>query len=310
MRSSAVSAERSRRSEDALFAAARESRLPHAVILRCASSARLAATTARLVALHLGVAAEGGNLDLLELRPAGKSRAIPVDAAREAVRFANLSSHSGRKVIVIHEADRLLGPASDTLLKTLEEPPAGVLLILATLHPYRLSPTLLSRSARFDLGGVSDRLADPAWLGWLETFGALLARAAEKGRAPAAASLLLAEAYGLLSRFEQCHAALVAKAEEAEPFADTLPADATAERAELREAHESRLVRATRSGMLAEMAEAVRAFARTHPGSAAAASDALAALEEAEHRAHRLNLQPLLAVEVALLRLLRRLARG
>lgn len=310
MRSSDASAERARRSAEALLAAARVARLPHAVILHGASAARLADDAARLAALHLGAPVEGGHLDLLELRPAGKSRTIKVDVARDAVRFANLSSHSGRKVIVVQEADCLREESANTLLKTLEEPPPGVLVILVTQHPYRLLPTLVSRSARFDLGGESERLVDPAWRDWLEAFAALLARALDRSRPAAAAPLLLAEAYGLLSRFEQCHAVLLARAEEAHPFVDNLPADANEERAELREAHEAGLVRSVRAGMLGEMAEAIRGFARAHPAAAAAASDGLGFLEDAERRAHRLNLQPLLAVEVALLSLLRRLARS
>jgi DNA polymerase-3 subunit delta' len=309
MRSSAASAERARRSAETLLAAAGEARLPHAVILQGPAVAVLEAFARRLAAVHLRAPLDGGHLDLLELRPAGKSRSIPVEHAREAVRFANLSSHSGRKLILIHEADCLRTDAANTFLKTLEEPPPGVLLVLLTSHPYRLLPTLLSRSARFDLGGESERLADPAWRDWLAAFAALLARAGDRSK-PGAAPLLLAEAYGLLSRFEQCHAALVARAEEAEPFVDNLPADAAAERKELREAHETRLVRSVRAGMLAEMADAVRRLAREHPGWASAASGCLADLEDADRRAHRLNLQALLAVEVALLTMLRRLARG
>jgi hypothetical protein len=308
MRSPAASAERARRSADALLAAARARRLPHAVILHGDGLAELGRVSRALAEAHLGAPVAQGHLDLLELRPAGKSRTILIDASREAVRFANLSSHSGRKVILIHEADCLRPESANTLLKTLEEPPPGVLLILATLHPYRLQPTLVSRSARFALGGESERLGDPAWRDWLDAFSGLLTRAGERGK-PAAAPLLLAEAYGLLSRFEQCHASLVGKAEEAEPFADNLPSDATIERAKLREAHEARLVRSVRTGMLAEMAEAIRVFARANPSAAPAAAGALEALEEAERRAHRLNLQAQLAVEVALLRLLRRLAR-
>lgn len=309
MRSSVASADRARRSADALLAAARARRLPHAVLLHGANLAGLVAAARQLAEIHLGSPIDQGHLDLLELRPAGKSRVIQVETAREAVRFANLSSHSGRKVIVIHEADRLKEESANTFLKTLEEPAPGVLLVLLSLHPHRLLPTLLSRSARFSLGGESERLAEPAWRDWLEAFRALLDRAVGEAK-PASAPLLLAEAYGLLSRFEQCHAALLAKAEAAEPFVDNLPADATDERAELREAHLSRLTRSVRAGMLAEMAEAVRLFARAHPGLAAAADGALAALEQADRRAHRLNLQPQLAVEAALLVILRRLARS
>lgn len=309
MRSSDASAERSRRNADALLAAARARRLPHAVLLHGANLGVLTAAARELAEIHLGASLGQGHLDLLELRPTGKSRVIQIDSAREAVRFANLSSHSGRKAILIHEADRLKEEAANAFLKTLEEPAPGVLLVLLSLHPHRLLPTLLSRSARFALGGESERLADPSWRDWLESFRALLDRAAGEAK-PASAPLLLAEAYGLLSRFEQSHAALLAKAEAAEPFVDNLPADAGDERAELREAHLSRLTRSVRAGMLAEMAETVRTFARAHPGLAAAADGALAALEQADRRAHRLNLQPQLAVEAALLVILRRLARS
>lgn len=309
MRSSAASADRGRRSADALLAAAAEGRLPHAVLLHGPGAAVLADTARRLAAAHLRAPVDGGHLDLLELRPSGKSRTIVVEHTREAVRFANLSSHSGRKLILIHEADCLRPDSANTLLKTLEEPPSGVLLVLLTQHPYRLLPTLLSRSARFDLGGESERLADPAWRDWLAAFSGLLARAGDPAKPAAAAPLLLAEAYGLLSRFEQIHAALVLRAEEAEPFVDNLPPDAAAERRELREAHETRLVRSVRAGMLAEMAEAVRLLARDKPSWAPAASGCLDDLEDADRRAHRLNLQALLAVEVALLTMLRRLAR-
>lgn len=309
MRSSAASADRSRRAADAVLAAARAGRLPHAVLLHGASLPDLAALARELASVHLGAPVGQGHIDFLELRPAGKARVIPADTVYETVRLANLSSHSGRKVILVLEADRFREEGANAFLKTLEEPPRGVLIILVTLHPYRLLPTVVSRCARFALGGESERLNLPAWRDWLEAFSGLLSRAAERGKPASAAPLLLAEAYGLLSRFEQCHAALMELAASADPPPEGSPAEDAEERASLREAHESRLERSVRAGMLSEMAEAVRAFARAHPESAAASSSALSALEQADHRAHRLNIQPMLAVEAALLVVLRRLAR-
>jgi len=310
MRSSNVSAERARRSSEAVVAAARESRLPHAVLLHGASLPALASLGLEVAALHLRAPVSSGHLDLHELRPAGKSRIIAVDFVREAVHFANLSSHSGRKVILVHEADRLNEASANTFLKTLEEPHPGMLILLLTTHAYRLLPTLVSRCARFGIGGESELLSHPGWRDWLATFDALLVRAGDRSRPVAAGPLMLAEAYGLLSRFEHCHTALAEKAAEADPIPDLTAVEDGEERAKLREAHESRIDRSIRAGMLAEMAEAVRVFARAHPGTASASAAALDALEEADHRAHRLNIQPLLAVEAALLQLLRRLSRA
>jgi len=310
MRSSAASPERHRRAAEAALAAAREARLPPAVLLHGANLAELSAFALRLAAAHLRVPSAEGHIDFLELVPSGRARIIPAEEVYEVVRLANLSSHSGRKVILIREADRLREEGSNSLLKTLEEPAPGLLLALVTLHPNRLLPTILSRCARFVLGGEPEVLSLPAWRDWLRDFGALLARAADRTKPASAAPLLLAEAYGLLSRFEQCHAALVELAQASDPVPDFPAVESADERGKLRDAHESRIERAARTAMLAEMAEAVRAFARAHPAAAPAAAGALEALEQAEHRVHRLNLSALISVEAALLLVLRRLARA
>jgi len=310
MRSSAASPDRFRRAAETALAAAREGRLPPAVILHGGDLPRLAAFALGLAAVHLRAPAAEGHIDFLQLLPSGKARVIRAEDVYEVVRLANLSSHSGRKVILLREADRLREEGANALLKTLEEPAPGILLLLVTLHPNRLLPTIVSRCARFAVGGESESLALPAWRDWLADFGALLARAADRSRPASAAPLLLAEAYGLLTRFEPCHEALVGLAAAADPVPDFSWVESADERADLREAHESRLARAARTGMLAEMAEAVRAFARAHPAAAAAAADALGALEQADQRAHRLNLTALVCVESALLLVLRRLARA
>lgn len=310
MRSSSASPERHRRAAETALAAAREGRLPHAILLHGANLAAVDALADQVSAAHLRAPSAEGHIDFLELAPSGKARVIPVDSVFEVVRVANLSSHSGRKVILIREADRLRDEGSNALLKTLEEPAPGLLLVLATLHPNRLLPTILSRCVRFALGGEPEVLALPAWRDWSRDFGALLARAADRTKPAAAAPLLLVEAYGLLSRFEQCHAALAELARADDPVPDFADLESADERAKLRDAHESRLERSARTAMLAEMAEAVRAFARAHPACAPAATGALEALEQAEHRAHRLNLPALISVEAALLLVLRRLARA
>ncbi|MEW6678198.1 MAG: DNA polymerase III subunit delta' [Pseudomonadota bacterium] len=120
-------------------------------------------------------------------------RALPiikVDSVRTLTRFTQLSTHRGGwRVAIIEPAEAMNGEAANALLKTLEEPPAGVLLILVTHRIGRLLPTVLSRCRKIHVGlpGTAEALA------WLESAG--LANAApllaEAGGAP-----LVAMAYG------------------------------------------------------------------------------------------------------------------
>jgi DNA polymerase-3 subunit gamma/tau len=67
---------------------------------------------------------------------------------RERVKFApNMARY---KVYIIDEVHMLTEPASNALLKTLEEPPPHVLFVLATTEPHKVLPTILSRCQRFD----------------------------------------------------------------------------------------------------------------------------------------------------------------
>jgi DNA polymerase III subunit delta' len=75
-----------------------------------------------------------------------KSEAIKIAQLRAAQEFLVLSSHrGGRKVLLIEPADALQPAAANALLKTLEEPPANVQLILISHQPARLLPTVRSR---------------------------------------------------------------------------------------------------------------------------------------------------------------------
>ena len=90
--------------------------------------------------------------DCMVMRPeteegnARKLQQIKVDAVREVLAFAQLSSHQGgRRVIIIEPAEALNLQAANALLKVLEEPPANVVFILVSHHSERLLPTILSR---------------------------------------------------------------------------------------------------------------------------------------------------------------------
>lgn len=87
--------------------------------------------------------------DLMVLRPIEDSREIRIDQVRELLSELTLTSHAGgRKLAIITPADKLNRAAANALLKTLEEPTSGSLLVLVTGEPSRLPVTVLSRCTR------------------------------------------------------------------------------------------------------------------------------------------------------------------
>ena len=80
------------------------------------------------------------------LRPASRSRQILIDEIRGFEHQVSLTAAPGRlKVGLIVDADRLNEQAQNAFLKTLEEPPGNVMLILVTTQPRGLLPTIRSR---------------------------------------------------------------------------------------------------------------------------------------------------------------------
>jgi DNA polymerase-3 subunit gamma/tau len=124
-------------------------------------------TTARLLAMGLNCAAPrdavpppcaacepcrevaaGRALDVIEIDGASNRGIDEVRALRDNARYA--PARGRRKVYIIDEVHMLTEPAFNALLKTLEEPPAHVVFVLATTEARRLPPTILSRCQRFD----------------------------------------------------------------------------------------------------------------------------------------------------------------
>jgi len=94
------------------------------------------------------------NPDLLFLQPEEEGKAIKVDQIRELINKISLTGHGqGYRVIIISPADALNINASNSLLKTLEEPPENTILILISDKPSKLVATIRSRTQmiRFDL---------------------------------------------------------------------------------------------------------------------------------------------------------------
>lgn len=87
--------------------------------------------------------------DLRHLYPEGKGNHHPIHVIRQFIDETQLPPfEAGRKVFIIHEADRMLPTSSNALLKTLEEPVSAVTIILITSHPEALLPTVTSRCFR------------------------------------------------------------------------------------------------------------------------------------------------------------------
>jgi len=90
---------------------------------------------------------EGRYLDLIEIDAASNRGIEDIRTLREKIRL--VPSVGKYKVYIIDEAHQLTHDASGALLKTLEEPPAHAIFILATTDPYRLLETIRSRCQRF-----------------------------------------------------------------------------------------------------------------------------------------------------------------
>ncbi len=96
---------------------------------------------------------EGRALDLIELDAASNRGIDEVRALRESVGYA--PNAGAYKVYLVDEVHMLTDAAFNALLKTLEEPPAHVIFVLATTAPHRIPPTISSRCQRFDFRRAS-----------------------------------------------------------------------------------------------------------------------------------------------------------
>jgi DNA polymerase-3 subunit delta' len=93
-----------------------------------------------------------------------KSRQIKVETIRDLGDFVTLSAHGdGWKVALVHPAEAMNPAAANALLKTLEEPPANVLLILVSHQLQKLLPTIRSRCMKLPMP-VPARSGSLGWL--------------------------------------------------------------------------------------------------------------------------------------------------
>jgi DNA polymerase III subunit gamma/tau len=94
----------------------------------------------------------GNSLNIFELDAASNNSVDDIRALVEQVRFApQLGTH---KVYIIDEVHMLSTSAFNAFLKTLEEPPAHAIFILATTEKHKIIPTILSRCQIFDFSRI------------------------------------------------------------------------------------------------------------------------------------------------------------
>ncbi len=156
-------------------------RLPHALLLQgpagvgkerfaAALAAALLCTGrgARLEACHVcaecALTGAGSHPDLHWLRRPEDRKTISVDQVRElAERLSMTSMRRGRRLAIVSPAHAMTINAQNALLKTLEEPARGTLLLLVSSRPSAILPTLRSRCQRVELARPGEDLAR-TWL--------------------------------------------------------------------------------------------------------------------------------------------------
>jgi len=88
------------------------------------------------------------SMDLVEIDAASHRGIDDIRELREGIKFAPVKSKY--KIFIIDECHQLSKDAANALLKTLEEPPAHAIFILATTESHKMIPTILSRCQKFD----------------------------------------------------------------------------------------------------------------------------------------------------------------
>lgn len=97
--------------------------------------------------------ADAGHLDIIEIDAASNRRIDDIRDLREKVFIAPVSAKY--KVYIIDEVHMLTGESFNALLKTIEEPPAHAVFILATTELHKVPATIISRTQRFHFRPVA-----------------------------------------------------------------------------------------------------------------------------------------------------------
>ena len=91
---------------------------------------------------------QGNSIDLIEIDAASHRGIDEIRELKDGIKF--VPTKSKYKVFIVDESHQLTKEAANALLKTLEEPPAHVIFVLATTEIHKMIPTIISRCQRFD----------------------------------------------------------------------------------------------------------------------------------------------------------------
>lgn len=105
---------------------------------------------------------QGIHLDTLVY--ADQDESLKIEAIRELIGNLNLTTQSRFKIVLIQNIERLTLEASNSLLKTLEEPPPQVIFLLTTDNPRMILSTIISRVRLYKFGLCSDEFLKKALL--------------------------------------------------------------------------------------------------------------------------------------------------
>jgi DNA polymerase-3 subunit gamma/tau len=97
--------------------------------------------------------AEGRASDVTEIDAASSGLASDMRALREAVRFAASARY---RVVILDECHSMSSTGFQTLLKTLEEPPANTIFVLVTTHPDKVPDNIKSRCLSLEFRRLTD----------------------------------------------------------------------------------------------------------------------------------------------------------
>ncbi|BBU27520.1 DNA polymerase III subunit delta' [Burkholderia sp. THE68] len=128
------------------------------------------------------------------------SKEIKIEQVRALLDFCGVGSHrGGLRVVLLYPAEALNVAAANALLKTLEEPPSGVVFLLVSARVDRLLPTIISRCRQWPMS-VPPQTEASAWLAsqGVDDPAGLLAQA---GGAPLAALALANDEHRALRDF-------------------------------------------------------------------------------------------------------------
>ena len=110
-----------------------------------------------------------GTLDITEIDAASNNGVNEMRDLREKVQYPPVTGRY--KVYIIDEVHMLTDSAFNALLKTLEEPPAHAIFILATTEPHKIPATILSRCMRLDFKLIPEEDLEKHLIGILEEIG-------------------------------------------------------------------------------------------------------------------------------------------